>query len=378
MEKKLFDRKNTSMLHGIAILMMLYHHLFITGNTWCIEKGTSIFDLVNFLNIGKALTAQMTVAWFCKICVAVFAFTSGYGMFIQLEKKDDGTYLTMYRYCLKRLWSFYKKFVLCFLFFTVYEIIIGNPYEFDFSPFSYILNLLGLRSSYNATWWYISVYYCMILVSPLIYSFLKGRIPKKFVIGVILLGVLGVCAILGYAFVIHDLIHYLKIFSNLLQSALSVYLIIFAEGMLCARFDVLEKLASKLNLLTALLLLLITFLVRALLIRIPGDSVFDVLLIVPFVVSVSRILVGSKCLKEGLTFIGKYSAEMWYCHPYFYAYLFFTAVMRSDISFLVYLQVCLYSFVAAFLFDRIEGLLDRLFGTLRKNTLRKNDYNRRR
>lgn len=374
MEKKLFDRKNTSMLHGIAILMMVYHHLFITGNTWCIEKGISVFDLVNFLNIGKAQTAQMTVAWFCKICVAVFAFTSGYGMFIQLDKKDDGTYPTMYRYCLKRLWSFYKKFILCFLFFTIYEIIIGNPYEFDFSPLSYILNLLGLRSSYNATWWYISVYYCMILVSPLIYSFLKGRIPKKIVITVI---VLVVAAILGYVIVIHDLIRCLKIFSNLLQSALSVFLVIFAEGMLCARFDLLEKFASKLNLITALLLLLVTFLIRMVLIRFPGDSIFDVLVIIPFVVSVSRILAGSKYLKEGLAFIGKYSAGMWYCHPYFYAYLFFTAVMRSDISFLVYLQVCLYSFVSAFLFDRIEGLLDRLFGTLRKNTLRKNDYNRR-
>ena len=335
MKKRLFDRESTLMLHGLAILMMIYHHLFITGNTRCINYGISLFDIFDGINLGSAETAQMTVAWFCKICVAVFAFTSGYGMYIQLDKKygRDSDFKKMYEYCFERLFSFYKKFLLCFLFFTGYEYFSGNHSGFDYSLLNYILNLIGLRSSYNATWWYVSVYYCMVLLSPIIFSVLNGKIKLKYVLLIFGMGCICLIGVLCYAYAINDFSHYLTIFKNLIQSALVVYLTIFIEGMICSKYDILEKLASKMNFISATALLIVTFIARALLIRIPGDSVFDVVLTIPFVLSVSVLFLNSKYLKKVLIFIGKYSAYMWYCHPYFYAYLFFSPVNGSTNSF---------------------------------------------
>lgn len=363
MNRKLFDKTNTRFLHGIAIMMMIYHHLFVSGNNWFINEGTSLFDVLNFISIGKADTFQMTVAWFCKICVAVFAFTSGYGMFIQLSKKDQD-YKSMYSYCLKRLWSFYRQFLLCFLFFTGCEYFTGNNNGFDYSLVNYILNMLGLRSTFNATWWYVSVYYCMILTSPIIYSILTGKIKRKTValfctaIGFVLL------LYFGYAFFIHDFDHYFTIFKNLAQSALVVYMIIFTEGMICARFSILEILAEKMNAFIALAILVLTFILRSMVIRIPGDSVFDIIFIVPFVLSVSRLFSDSKYFRKINAFIGNYSSYMWYSHPYFYAFLFYGMVMRSDMSLFVYLQVVIYSLLASVVFDLIEKCSVKLFNKI--------------
>ena len=363
-ENRLLTKENSVMLHGAAILMMIYHHLFVVGNEWCINHGVSFFDLFNAINIGKAETAQMSFARFCKICVAVFAFTSGYAMFIRLDRKNNGKtdFKEMYKYCLKRLWSFFRKFFLVFVFVTAVEMFLHNPYEFDFSPLNLLLNALGLKSDYNATWWYILVYYCMVLSSPIIYWFLDRFEPKRLFLIVLGVGILAGGAFLGFAFLNGDPERWLRIASNLAQSALSVYMIIFAEGMICAKYGILDMIAGKLNTITSAVMLLLTIIVRVLIIRIPGDSVFDVLLIIPFVISFTTLVSRSKILSKVFAFFGRYSSYMWYWHPYFYAYLFFFLAQRSDLSLLVYLQVVAYTLLASVIFTYLEKGLDKLFG----------------
>ena len=363
-ENRLLTKENSAMLHGAAILMMIYHHLFVVGNEWCINHGVSFFDLFNTINIGKAETAQMSFARFCKICVAVFAFTSGYAMFIQLDRKNDGkiSFRDMYRYCLKRLGSFFRKYFLVFVFVTVVEMCLNNPYGFDFSPRNLLLNALGFKADYNATWWYIAVYYCMVLSSPVIYWVLNRFEWKKLLLIILGFGILAGGGFLGFTFLSGDPERWLRIASNLAQSALSVYMIIFAEGMICAKYGILDFLAGKLNIFTSVVLLLLTMIVRVLIIRIPGDSVFDVLLIIPFVLSFTTLASRSGILSKVLRFFGRYSSYMWYWHPYFYAYLFFFLVQKSDISLLVYVQVVAYTLLASVAFTYLEKGLDILFG----------------
>ncbi len=360
METKVFDRKNTSTLHGIAISMMIYHHLFINGNRWCINERTSLFDIFEFMNFYNDASVQMLIAWFCKICVAVFAFTSGYGIYIQLNRKCDGSYRSIYRYCLSRLWSFYKKFLIAFLFFNGYQILFDQSHHFDYSLPNFILNMLGLRASYNATLWYIPVYYCMILVSPVLYAVLEGKIRFRLVVYLALTGVCATVGILVYGYIVNDLIHYLKTISNLIQSPLTVYLFVFLEGMICAKNMFLEKMHRKMNLLSSTLLLLATFLLRTVVIRVPGDYVFDVIFTVPFVLSITGLFSNTRYIKDVFSFLGRYSSYIWYSHPYFYSYLFFALVKRSDISFFVYIQVMLYSLLMSLLFSFIEAISDKL------------------
>lgn len=346
------------MLHGMAILMMIYHHLFISGNTWYKTAGTSFFDILDPFNFGRADTAQLTFAWFCKICVAVYAFTSGYAMYIQLNRRcaEKISLKQMYAYCGKRLWNFYKKFLLCFLFFITYDYLAGNPHGFDYSPWNYLLNLLGIRATFNGTWWYILVYYCMILISPIVYVLLNRMKLKHYLIAAVLF-----IASFGAAFLSGNLITYFKTISVFIQHYIVMYLIIFMEGMFCGKYPILDFISSKLNALTSLLLFMLTFVARVMLIRAPSDSLFDLVLIVPFIISVTRLLSYTKRLKGALSYIGRYSSFMWYSHAYFYSYLFFNLVMKSDLSILVYLQVTLYSLATSIVFDTIESLLDSLF-----------------
>ena len=65
-------KKNSKMLYGLAILMMVYHHLFcVTGRI-----GGCIFTIDYLL---KTNGIGIKISWFCKICVALFALISGYG-----------------------------------------------------------------------------------------------------------------------------------------------------------------------------------------------------------------------------------------------------------------------------------------------------------
>ena len=358
MKDTLLNKKNTLMLHGIGILMMIYHHLFITGNTWYVNKGISLFDILNPINFGRADTFQLTFAWFCKICVAIFAFTSGYAMYIQLDKRCNKqiNIKQMYQYCLKRLWSFYKKFFLCFLFFVSYDYFSGNQNGFDYSLLNYILNLLGIRATYNGTWWYILVYYYMILISPIVYILLNKMKNKHY----LFLAFIGIAS-LAIAFVTGNFNAYFKMISGFIQNYIVLYLIIFMEGMFCGKYPLLDLISSKLNAFTSSLLLIAVFVLRVLLIRVPSDSLFDLVLIVPFVIGITKLFSYSKHLTEGLSFIGNYSSYMWYAHAYFYSYLFFNLVFKSDYSLLVYLQVVIYSLATAILFTFIEKKLDSLF-----------------
>ena len=366
MNDRLLTKKNTLMLHGMGILMMIYHHLFITGNTWYVKQGTSLFDVLNPINFGPADTFQLTFAWFCKICVAIFSFTSGYAMYIQLNKRctEKIDLKKMYLYCIKRLWSFYKKFLLCFLFFISYDYFSGNQNGFDYSLVNYILNLLGIRATYNATWWYILVYYYMILISPLVYILLEKMKTKHY----IFLVVLGVVSF-GIAFVSGHIVDYYKMISGFIQNYIVIYLIIFIEGMFCCKYSILEIIASKLNVFSASLLLIITFVLRVLLIRAPSDSLFDLVLIVPFVTSITKLFNYSKHLSNALSYIGKYSSYMWYSHAYFYSYLFFNMVLKCDLSLFVYLQVVVYSLLTSIVLAQIEGLLTSLINRLHKKQL---------
>ena len=200
----------------------------------------------------------------------------------------------------------------------------------------------------------------MILCSPIIYSVLNGRIKTEKLIAIAIIGFLLTGSVLMHSYFINDFNHYFTIFKNLAQSALVVYLTIFTEGMICSKYNVLEYLATKLNLLKSTFILLLTFILRVLLVRIPGDSVFDILLIIPFVLSSSKILSYTRHLKEILVFFGRYSTYMWYSHPYFYAFLFYDLVLHSDVSLFVYLQVVIYSLLASIAFSFVESKINNL------------------
>lgn len=70
--------KDSQIVKGIAILMMLFHHLF------ALKKLTQF----NVTNLIVDQTVTTAISGFFKVCVFLFVFVSAYGISIQLSKSD--------------------------------------------------------------------------------------------------------------------------------------------------------------------------------------------------------------------------------------------------------------------------------------------------
>lgn len=71
MDEHVFDKKATELIKGSAIILMVYHHLFIhRGQGRCF---VSLFDMLGD-------DVRFKAALFGKICVALFFLLSGFGI----------------------------------------------------------------------------------------------------------------------------------------------------------------------------------------------------------------------------------------------------------------------------------------------------------
>lgn len=344
----LLNKKTTILIHAIAILLMIYHHVFSFGNGLAIEESKSLFDYLNFIHLGSASTFQESFAWFSRICVAMFAFTSGYGIYLNLK---DKSLKDMYKYIFKKILSFYKKYFLVFIIF-VNLMFIKNIFSLeDTTILIYILNLLGLSSRYINIWWYVAQYYLMLVLSPLIYICLNKIKIKE------LLMILGsfILILIG-AFIIHKLPEFIYLVKYFIQTQVFIYLFIFFEGMFLCKYNLVNIIGNKLNYLLSILILIIVFILRAILIRAITDSVFDVMLISPLIISLVVLLknVGDNNI---LLLIGRNSTYMWFVHGFFYAVLFSDFVINCDYSIIIYLQVIIYSLATSICLTQIEKLI---------------------
>ena len=159
--------KDTNVLKGVAIVLLLFHHCLYTGEVYndIVIHGHPVFQ-----NIGE----------FSKFCVVLFVFFSGYG-FTSKTIKDGG---------IGNLWSFYRHryMKLMLNYWVVYLIFvpIGILFFHRTLPtvygvnwwFKAIVDFLGLHQAvighpygYNATWWFFGVIIIMYLVYPLLWRY---------------------------------------------------------------------------------------------------------------------------------------------------------------------------------------------------------------
>ena len=181
-------KKHTHMLYGIAIAMMLYHHLF------CIPSRLNC----NYFSVLGNI--ELKLAWFCRICVAVYAFITGYGLCKSSPTKMETNLFKKitqdYKFILKHLFQFMKKYWIVFVFFVPIRMIVNPPL---ITPKSFIMSLFGLDYTYNGEWWYIKKYIVLLILFPILnacFILLKDKklkiIRNSVVIGITLIVVIEV------------------------------------------------------------------------------------------------------------------------------------------------------------------------------------------
>lgn len=167
LSEKTFSKKDTLVIKGIAILLMMYHHCFRD------ESLYRNFE-ISFFPFSEHYVVKLATVG--KICVPLFAFLSGYGLYLSYtNSKEKGTEWALRRY-LKTFSGFWLIWVLgaiatqCFngTFFKTFF------YKRDIwtAMTDICLDFLGLANmfhtpSINGTWWYMSAVIVFIVIVPL-------------------------------------------------------------------------------------------------------------------------------------------------------------------------------------------------------------------
>ena len=149
-------KQDTSVMKGIAILAMLFHHMYGAPPPG-VEPYTGVLEWIGVL--GKA-------------CVAMFLFCSGYGLAAQykpLSIKDD------IKFILRRLTKFYLNYWVIFIIFVpITYFIFGRTLTDAYGEHvniakRLIYDILGLQSpAYNITWWFNKLIIILYLLFPLL------------------------------------------------------------------------------------------------------------------------------------------------------------------------------------------------------------------
>ena len=176
-----FDVQDSTRIKGIAIILMLAHHLFAFPSWWndgiTAQALFSLFDMDAGLYLGK----------FGKICVSLFLFLSGFGLYRIFERK--GT-TDIWR-SVKKLYISYWKIFAIFVplgYFVFAKLGYATKFSVVFDSFSMktlVKDLTGWTYKYNHDWWFIKTYVVCLISFPLWAGFVRRNSVAKNVAAVI-------------------------------------------------------------------------------------------------------------------------------------------------------------------------------------------------
>lgn len=173
MKRSGFTKKDTALVKGVAIIMMMFHHSF-----WDKDIVKAFHVTPQILSFGQLIT----LGKFCKLCVALFVFLSAYGMTISLKRINPELRFTREQitgYLKRRYFNLMKGWLFVFAFCEIYawfyEQLQTDRYGDHLvqSIVYFIIDGLGLADLFGTpllvrTWWYMSLATVIIAIFPLL------------------------------------------------------------------------------------------------------------------------------------------------------------------------------------------------------------------
>lgn len=309
--KNIFSKEHTMVAKGIAICMMLYHHLFVIPERISCDY-TALLDII-FPN------AQHYLAVMCKMCVCIYVFLSGYGLYRALSGK---TFLCMCKQVCIRILKFMLIYVVVYVLFVPVGMFTGY-YQMDIAALAKGIFGLGNISGFNNTWWFVNVYITILLIVPFIVKFLdKGPLVKR------ITAVLGIFLIYGVNRFVNEklIVNYFYVYYLSNMSLWPVMMTLFV-GCVCGRYPIYEKMLQffdkiqnvmirqRVVVVAMSLMALSTIAARMVLIKNATDMKLDFIIVPIFVFSAVSALRRSR-LWDFLIILGKHSTVMWLSHAF--------------------------------------------------------------
>ena len=95
-----FTKEHTMQMKGIAIIILLFHHCFLNAQRWATVPYEKLATTKGwgYYPISFAPFSSHTIQYlasFSKICVAMFVFMTGYGMWVSYESQKKKTTMSL-------------------------------------------------------------------------------------------------------------------------------------------------------------------------------------------------------------------------------------------------------------------------------------------
>ena len=367
-------KKDSALIYGIAILMMIYHHLFSNPQRL---GSTEYFSILN--TIFDGITEQR-LAWLFRLCVPLYAFISGYGICTIISKNPVDERCSFrqifsnYKLVMKQILKLLKKYWLVFVIFIPMGFHFFNLHPIG--PKTFTRNLLGLANDYNAEWWYIKQYMMMLLLFPIfdfilcnLVSFINKYIIAKYKHGKFF--ILALVFFCGIFFAIFRNAPMFDFFISQLGNEKFVFTLVFFVGFLCSFFHIFEFGCENPNFQKIKPFLAFILLFSCMGIRWfrAYDAVYckyDAFITAPIIYSLVVLCNYIKPLTLFLQKLGKYSTYMWLTHSFFCFYYFSHWILKAKVSVFMFILTTILSFLTAFLLTQIENMLSKLFSAVNK------------
>lgn len=185
-EQAIFTTRHTQIIKGFAILLMLIHHLFTFP-----QRMASDVNVISSFRL-FAHTAHYEWGHFGRICVSLFMFVSGFGLYRKQMNGRPIKILSIVKELYIRYWRIFILFVpLGFLYFGY-----ARP-EFPESlrVFSHldwkivISDFFGFTAEINTEWWFLKNYIICMCFFPLWAGFVKNHRHEQNILAVALMSV---------------------------------------------------------------------------------------------------------------------------------------------------------------------------------------------
>lgn len=303
-----FSKFDSQALKGIAILLMLFHHCYRT-----IDKFGDF--AVNTYPLSQS--QLIAIGQYAKICVSIFAFISGYGLYESYKRKKgelndvkwirNHLFSTLSGFWLIALIAYPAVFIVKY--FMQHNLLYdyGNNWVERFLKIG--ADILGISSilgtkSLNGTWWYMGAAVVFVVVTPL----LAKALEKSWEISL---------------FVIISVLPRLFKIGFLGGSSAYTFLQIFLIGMIVNKYHFFEWFIKKYDKHKVLIsICLIVFLLFGMYsYKMIDRNIFWEYQYV--IVPMTMILFGKfvlfrlRFVKEILMFLGSHSLNIWLIHTFF-------------------------------------------------------------
>lgn len=353
-----FTKEHTMQMKGIAIIILLFHHCFLNTQRWATVPYEKLATTKGwgYYPISFAPFSSHTIQYlasFSKICVAMFVFMTGYGMWVSYESQKKKT--TMSNYIKKRMVTLMTGFLIIFVVTEVLAIPTGRfieVYGHDFRSVVYmIIDALGLAKLLGTplfclTWWYMSLAIVLIMIFPFVHSIME---KYQWVVVVASIIVPRAC---GFG-----------------QSTdLFRYLLAYTLGMYFAQHDLLARIKEKFmeqNVEGKLLSLIVSLIGLAVIIKCRQNAWIGWKYLdfwdgfaAMYVIIISYIyILNGKWIVKGLGFLGKHSMNIFLIHSFYRDVFFHEFTYSFYYAWLDYIVLMAISLVTSIVLEWFKKLI---------------------